>query len=335
MFETPFFYQLTKKYIGLFGALFSNLTFIRYDSDTGTELQRIKVPVDFGDRERYRYRLVDPDYNRSVSIVLPRLAFTLVGREYDGSRRVNPLLRTPKAVDALTVDAGYTGVPYNLNFELSIISRNIDDANQILEQILPTFATQDYTVTALPLPGLGLIKDIPVILNSVQDDIQYDDEYETIRWVNISLNFTMKVYYYGPIQSVSIIKHAFANVFIDPLIQTGATVRVNVDAGNNGTFKLYDTVFQGNNMVTASAAGIVTDWHPQAQQLFIGAAQGQFVVNTMINAASTNAAYTLVSFDDIPQKVASIQSYVEPPTANIGDPFSANTIILEYPEPLE
>lgn len=333
MFDNQFYYQLTRKYITLFGALFSNITLVRFNEAHTAEISRIKVPIDWGDRERYTHRLVDPDYNRPVSTILPRMAFTLLNRQYDPSRRLDPLRRTPKANDEYTVDAGYTGAPYTLEFELSILSRNLDDANQILEQILPIFSP-DYTITALPLPGLGLIKDIPVILNSIQDDITYDDDYEAIKWVQYTLNFTMKVHYFGAIENVKIIRTVFANTFIDPILQSGATVRVNLGPGNNGTFKLSDTVYQGNTITTSSAAGIVVNWLPNSEQLFIGGAQGIFQPNVTIRAVSTNAAYTLASFDSTPQKIVSIEITPNPPTANIGDDYGYTVKQTEYGQPI-
>ena len=333
MLGNHFFYQLNQKYVTLFGTLFNDITVIKYNEAHTAEINRIKVPLEYGRRERYLQRLRDPDYNRSVAIMLPRMAFELVGRTYDPERKINSLLRTPKANNATYVDSGYVGVPYNLTFELSIIGRYTEDVDQILEQILPTF-NPDYTITALPLPGLGLIKDIPVVLESVQTDYDYPDDFETFRSITHILTFTMPVYYYPAIYPVKIIRTVFANTFIDPLLQTGTTVRVNLNPGNNGTFKIDDTVYQGNSITTSSATGIVTDWLPNSNQLFIGAVQGRFETNVTIHSASTNAAYTIASFDSTPQKVVSIKTEPSPNTAQPGDDFGYSTTITEYANPI-
>ena len=117
MLNAQFYYQLNRKYVTLFATIFNDITFIRYNEAHTQEISRIKVPIEFANRERYLQRLNDPDFNRPVAIQLPRMAFTITGYEYDPSRKINPLLRTPKANNAYGVDAGYQGVPYNINSE--------------------------------------------------------------------------------------------------------------------------------------------------------------------------------------------------------------------------
>ena len=64
-------------------------------------------------------------------------------------------------------------VPYNIDFELYILSKQSDDALQIVEQILPYFQP-DYTVTINDNTDMGIKRDVPVILNS----IAYEDDYQ-------------------------------------------------------------------------------------------------------------------------------------------------------------
>ena len=65
-------------------------------------------------------------------------------------------------------------VPYNINFELAILSKNQDDALQILEQILPFFQPS-FNITMNLVPELGETKDYPVTLTSID---LYEDVYE-------------------------------------------------------------------------------------------------------------------------------------------------------------
>lgn len=331
MFNGQFYYQLNRKYTTLFGTLFNDITFIRYNEAHTQEISRIKVPLEFGNRERFLQRLVDPDFNKSVATQLPRMSFWIAGYEYDASRKINPLLRTPKANNATGVDAGYQGVPYNISFELMIMTRYIDDGDQIVEQILPQF-NPDYTFVALPLPSLGLIKDIPVILEDVNQEFQYEDDFTTFKVILWTLRFTMQVYYYPEIIYTKIIRTAFANTFIDPLLETGAIVRVNLSNGNNGAFQLDDTVYQGNTIRTSTAAGIVTRWDSVNDLLEIGAVQGTFTTNSVIRAASTNARYTINTFDATPLKIVSIKTVPDPITANVGDDYGYTQTRIEYPD---
>ena len=64
-------------------------------------------------------------------------------------------------------------VPYNMDFELVVMSKQSDDALQIVEQILPFFQP-DYTITLNDNSTMGTTRDVPIILNNVT----YEDEYE-------------------------------------------------------------------------------------------------------------------------------------------------------------
>ena len=52
-------------------------------------------------------------------------------------------------------------VPYNMQFELSIMTLLNDDALQIVEQILPYFQP-NYTITVDLVDTIGEKKDIPI-----------------------------------------------------------------------------------------------------------------------------------------------------------------------------
>ena len=64
-------------------------------------------------------------------------------------------------------------VPYNLDFELYAITKQSDDALQMIEQIVPFFQP-DYTVTINDMSDMGIKRDVPIILNS----INYEDNYK-------------------------------------------------------------------------------------------------------------------------------------------------------------
>ena len=67
------------------------------------------------------------------------MAFELTGFEYDVARQQNKLIRSVKNTDESDGKRGfqYAPAPYNLNFTLSILTNNMNDALQIVEQILP------------------------------------------------------------------------------------------------------------------------------------------------------------------------------------------------------
>jgi hypothetical protein len=325
-----FYFQLTRKYVILFGNMFNNITLVKSRS-SGAEIERIKVPIVYGPKEKYITRLQsDPDLQRETQITLPRMSFELTGFSYDPTRKQNSLLRNARANTSSMADGQYMGVPYNLSFDLNIYARNIDDGTQIIEQILPYF-NPDYTVTIDSVPQMGFLKDIPIILNSVSNDIDYEGAFDAVRFVTWKLSFTMKGYYYGPIKNTKIIRKIDANIYNDESLRAGYIIRINTDSGNEGTYKIDDVVYQGSDYQTATAYGRVLSWEPNNGKLTIGGAQGQFSTNNTIRAASTNAAYNIVSFDATPLKLVNIHIEPKPNTANPGDNYGYDTTITEWP----
>lgn len=328
-----FYHQLTRKYVVLFGNMFNNISIIRKNRDTGVEVERFRVPLVYAPKEKYFARLrSDPDLERPVQAILPRMSFEVVGFTYDSSRKQNSLLRTAKGNTATGVNSQYMGVPYDLSFDLQIYARNVDDGTHIVEQILPYFAP-DYTLSATLIPEIGFTKDIPIILNSVSNIIEHEGNFDSVRYVSWTLNFTMKAYYYGPVSTPKIIRRANTNILQDPTIQSGNIVRVNTSEGDaNGTFKIDDIAYQGDRYETATAYGRVLSWSPATGKLVIGGTQGTFKTNNLIRTLESNASYNLYSFEISPMKYATIVIEPDPITANADSDFGYTTTIEEWPD---
>ena len=147
-----------------------------------------------------------------------------------------------------------------------------------------------------------------------------------------TLSFTLKGYYWGPTSTPKIIRKVIANIFNDPSLQAGYVTRLNMTNGNEGTFKVDDVAYAGDNYQTARAFGIVLSWLPTQGKLMLGGVQGQFQVNNVIRAVSTNAAYTIESFDASPLKLANITIVPDPINAEPTDDFGYTVSIKEFPE---
>lgn len=315
----------------LFGRLFDDISIIRKNTQTGKETSRFLVPIIYAPKEKMVTRILsDPDLLKSVGTILPRMSFEITSISYDATRKQNSLLRSSKSNTSTHMTSSYMGVPYDISFALNIYTRNIDDGTQIVEQILPFF-NPDFTVTTNMIPDLGALKDIPVILNSVSNDIEYEGDYDSVRYVNWTLTFTMKMYYYGPISYPKIIRTVYANTFNDPSLQSGYITRLNV-INANGTFKAEDFVYTGNSFKTANAYGIVVNYNEQSGKLILGATQGRFYVNNTIHAVSTNGVCQIDSFEINPILLSSIK--VEPNPINIEptDDYGYNITVSEWPD---
>lgn len=138
------------------------------------------------------------ELNKPIQITLPRISFEMVSIQYDPTRKAN-ITQTFKACDdGGNIKKVYMPVPYNIGFQLNIMTKLQDDALQIVEQILPHFQPS-FNLTVDLIDSIGEKRDIPVVLDSVSFTDDYEGDYSTRRTLIYTLNFTAKTYLFGPI----------------------------------------------------------------------------------------------------------------------------------------
>ena len=125
-----------------------------------------------------------------------------------------------------TLQTVYTPVPYNFEIDLSIMVLNSDDGSQILEQILPYF-TPAFQVTMNEMKSLGIKRDIPIILNSMSTEDDYEGDFLSRRSLVHTLSFTVQGYLYGPTSDQGIIREVDVNTGTNFIIDD-PVVNVNV-----------------------------------------------------------------------------------------------------------
>ena len=203
VFNQPFYYESIKKTIIGFGALFSNVKVIRRKSD-GTVGEIIKVPIAYGPKEKFIVRLeADPELTNGVLITVPRMSFEITGYSYDAQEMTNRLNRIQARTQTGTVYT-YTPTPYDIAITLSVMTKGNEDGLAILEQILPLFSPS-YTMTVNAVPALSLNLDIPITLNSVNVQDDYEGDFTQRRLVIHQFDFTVKSKIIGPITSGGVI----------------------------------------------------------------------------------------------------------------------------------
>ena len=99
----------------------------------------------------------------------------------------------------------FTEVPYNIGFNLAIGARTTDDCLQIVEQILPYF-TPEFTLTINFTESMNTKIDVPIILNSVSPEFEYEGDTSTQRNVTFNLQFTALSYVFSPVKTNNIIR---------------------------------------------------------------------------------------------------------------------------------
>lgn len=213
MFGARFYHETTRRYVAMFGTLFNDILIRRYDND-GVLTQSIKVPLAYGPSQKFLSRLQEDPGLNAPAITLPRMSFEILGMFYDGDRKLTTLMRNsiPSQSTASSYASAYTPTPYNLEFQLNIMTKYTEDGTKIIEQILPYFKP-DFTPSVRILDELEYYLDVPVILNSVTQEDIYEGTYDERRALIWTLNFTVKAWYFGPAVDRKIIKFAQAKSY--------------------------------------------------------------------------------------------------------------------------
>ena len=203
MFEY-FYNEIFRRTIISFGSLFNNIL-IKQDDSSGDVNNQFKVPLAYGPTQKFLARITQqPDLNKSVSLSLPRMSFEFVGLTYDPSRKVTQTQKFKKALTSskTSIQTAYMPVPYNMEFELAIMTKLNDDMLQIVEQILPYFQPA-YTMSVNLVESIGEKRDIPVTLESISMDDDYEGDFSSRRALVYTLRFSAKTYLFGPVSSAS------------------------------------------------------------------------------------------------------------------------------------
>jgi hypothetical protein len=197
MLGTYFYHEIIRKTVISFGTLFNDVH-IRHQDAAGKDISEMKVPVSYGPRQKFLARIQQqPDLNKATQISLPRMSFEVNNITYDPSRKTG-VTQTFKVKDGKQVKKVFMPVPYNLGFELNILTKLQDDSLQILEQVLPFFQP-GFTLTIDLVNSIGEKRDVPMVLDSINFSDDYEGNFETRRALIYTLNFTAKTFMFGPV----------------------------------------------------------------------------------------------------------------------------------------
>jgi len=198
MLGTYYYHEIIRKTIIGFGTLFNDIN-IKHKNDSDSVISEMKVPLAYGPTQKFLARLEQQaDLNKAVQITLPRMSFEMTSIDYDSTRKTG-VTQTFRAVDNNDkMKKVFMPVPYNIGFELSILCKLNDDALQIVEQILPYFQPS-FNITIDLVESIGEKRDIPVVLNSVSMQDDYEGDFSTRRALIYRLQFTAKTYLFGPV----------------------------------------------------------------------------------------------------------------------------------------
>ena len=221
MLGTYFYHEIIRKTIVSFGTLFNNI-YIRHEDKNNNVVDETKVGLSYGPMQKFLAKIEQQaDLKKPIAITLPRMSFEMVSLQYDPTRKTS-VTQTFRACDESgSIKKVYMPVPYNIGFELSIYSKLSDDALQIVEQILPFFQPS-LNLTLDLIDSIGEKKDIPIVLDSIDMQDDYEGDFSVRRALIYTLRFTAKSYMYGPIaeSTEGLIRKVQVDMYTDTNTQT-------------------------------------------------------------------------------------------------------------------
>ena len=243
-----FYHGIIKKTVVAFGNLFNGIQ-IQKVNNSDDVINVMKVGLGYGPTQKFLARLNQQgELDQPVQTTLPRMSFEMTGISYDATRKTKPT-QTFKAsgAEGEPLRKVYLPVPYNIEFELSIMAKLNEDCLQIVEQILPYFQPA-FTTTVDLLEEIGEKRDIPVVLNSINFTDDYEGDFASRRIILYTLSFTAKTYLFGPLDSTGggLIKKVQVDYHTSHKRNAPRDVRYTVvpdpiDAGPDDDFGFNDT----------------------------------------------------------------------------------------------
>ena len=209
MLGTHFYNETIRRTVIGFGTLFNNIEIKKKNPVNNEVIEAEKVALGYGPKNKFLYRLFENPKTQKVAITMPRMYFEMTGIQYDQARKTSPIQKYKTVVqdNSNEVRVQYVPVPYTINFELGILSKDQDTGLQILEQILPYFQP-NFNVTLNFIPDMDEKKDVSIILNNINYADDWDDNFLDRRSIVWTMSFTARSYIYGPFNKSDVIKKA-------------------------------------------------------------------------------------------------------------------------------
>jgi len=249
MISNYFYHEILRKTIISFGTLFNDIK-IKHKDKNGSDFSILTVPIAYGPVQKFLARIEQtPDLRKPVAMTLPRMSFEMTGIQYDPGRK-SSTMQTFKALEGNDVTKVFMPVPYNVNIRLSILAKLNEDALQIIEQILPYFQPH-FNLTVDLVSSIGEKRDIPMILERINMDDQYEGDFTTRRILTYTLDFTAKTYLFGPVGNgnESIIKQVQVDYYTNTntvnasrQLRYAAELRALKDYNNDATTVLAENI---------------------------------------------------------------------------------------------
>lgn len=194
----------TRKYTSALINLFNKVEIQHLTSNK--VLESTKIPLSFSNREKstifdslFDTNILSGNYN-----MLPIGYLSLISVERDLERSTNKNLKVNTHHKDQNTDYMYNSVPYDYNFELNYLCRGMNEATQIIEQIVPLF-NPNFHIDVHDVINLKEPTRVTLKMTDVQFETEDYDQLSS-NLVTVQFSLILSGYMYMPILSTSRIK---------------------------------------------------------------------------------------------------------------------------------
>jgi len=199
-----FHHQTIRKYTAALLDYFNNLE-VQYTDSSGSTVIK-NVPITFASKEKSRTlshhtneQLMSGNYN-----VLPRANLSMSTIVKSEQRTTNKNIKIAKKTNSTTYDYMFNAVPYEFTFEVAVMCRGMNEAAQIIEQIVPQF-NPTLNLDIWDAENLDTPTRVPVRLLDIGLETNEYEEFSS-NIVTVSIGISILGNLYSPIKSVNRIK---------------------------------------------------------------------------------------------------------------------------------
>lgn len=200
--EGTLFFNSTRTYTLSLLTIFSDIKhYVRKDDGTlGEEV----IPIQFGNYEK-SIALEDIKSKDTNWNIVPRMILGFEGMNRAGDRTLNKDHKFSMKVEkdgSTVLRHSLNSIPYDFQFRLLIQARGMNEAFQIVEQILPKFRPS-FPVEVKEFPLFEETTKTQVLIADPSFDIIEEMEEEDINIINISFDITLRGNLYPPINIIA------------------------------------------------------------------------------------------------------------------------------------
>ncbi|MGH2613259.1 MAG: tail sheath stabilizer and completion protein [Rhabdochlamydiaceae bacterium] len=331
----PYYFRQIRKNVVAFGSLFENLIMIKYKNDyEGVEQSRITVPLFYSDKEDYIIRILDnPELAKPVQVQLPRMSYRITNYKYDSERQFNTFTSNFNVQNTNSaVLTQWQAQPIDIDFELNLYVRNVEDGTQLIEQIVPFFKPQDLTIAINFIPSMGISKNVPIILNSIISRTEYEgNATEAVRYITWTLSFTMKSWMFGPVIDGGIITEVIERIW-SYTNGPASQIELFLQTPILGNYQMGEIVYQGQNLPDANIQGNVAYWDSNSGRMLVNVVTGSFVVDVNVQGTLSGASGACINTTNNILLANIVTTPIPNNASNAQTAYGWSISVTEYPE---